>query len=62
MRGKPCHHRLRTLFREKLIRRRISLNVRMPFDTQFEIGILLQQLYDFAKDLSGVRRFARHFT
>jgi hypothetical protein len=54
--NQPSQHGLGALLRERLIRRGISLIVRVPFDAQFQIRVLLQQLDDFTEDLPRVRQ------
>ena len=65
----PGNHCLRAFFRQRLVRRGVALIVRVAFDAQFQVGVLLQKFHDFAEDifrtsldrcLAGIEKNAVH--
>jgi len=55
MRHQPGNHCLRASLRKRLVRRGVSLIVRVAFDAQLQFGILLQKLYNFAQCVLRIR-------
>jgi hypothetical protein len=49
--GQPSNNRLRSHFRQRLVCGLRALMVGLAFDAELQIGILLQQLHEFGRDI-----------